>query len=67
MCGATEPLDTALVADFLAQACNLFPVPDLARKLDMLRKQCEEEGRDYDDIEKLEIIGDRIIPVVSDF
>ena len=35
-----------------AQACNLFPGPDLARKLDVLRGHCEAEGRDYDDIEK---------------
>jgi F420-dependent oxidoreductase-like protein len=35
-----------------AQACNLFPGPDLARKLDVLRAHCEAEGRDYDDIQK---------------
>ena len=35
-----------------AQACNLFPGPDLARKLDVLREHCEAEGRDYDDIRK---------------
>jgi F420-dependent oxidoreductase-like protein len=35
-----------------AQACNLFPGPDLARKLDVLREHCAAEGRDYDDIEK---------------
>ena len=35
-----------------AQACNLFPGPDLARKLDVLRAHCEAEGRDYDDIRK---------------
>ena len=35
-----------------AQACNLFPGPDLARKLDVLRGHCEAEGRDYDEIEK---------------
>ena len=29
-----------------AQACNLFPGPDLARKLDVLRAHCEAEGRD---------------------
>jgi F420-dependent oxidoreductase-like protein len=34
------------------QACNLFPGPDLARKLDVLRAHCEAEGRDYDDILK---------------
>jgi F420-dependent oxidoreductase-like protein len=35
-----------------AQACNLFPSPDLPRKLDVLREHCEAEGRDYDEIEK---------------
>jgi F420-dependent oxidoreductase-like protein len=109
--GSGERKTLRLVARY-AQACNLFPGPDLGRKLDVLRKHCEEEGRDYDDIEKtvlfnfdvgdngertdgiveslselaglgfsvahgsvvgvsniepLEIIGDRIIPVVSGF
>jgi F420-dependent oxidoreductase-like protein len=35
-----------------AQACNLFPGPDLARKLDVLRGHCDAEGRDYDEIIK---------------
>jgi F420-dependent oxidoreductase-like protein len=35
-----------------AQACNLFPGPDLARKLDVLRARCDEEGRVYDEIRK---------------
>ncbi len=35
-----------------AQACNLFPGPDLSHKLDVLRAHCEAEGRDYDEIEK---------------
>jgi F420-dependent oxidoreductase-like protein len=35
-----------------AQACNLFPGPDLARKLDVLREHCAAVGRDYDEIEK---------------
>jgi F420-dependent oxidoreductase-like protein len=35
-----------------AQACNLFPSPDLAHKLDVLRAHCEAEGRDYDEIVK---------------
>ena len=35
-----------------AQACNLFPGPDLARKLDVLRAHCDTEGRDYDEITK---------------
>src|ERR1700760_2127643 len=35
-----------------AQACNLFPGPDLAHKLDVLKAHCETEGRDYDEILK---------------
>ncbi|HUD39080.1 MAG TPA: LLM class F420-dependent oxidoreductase [Streptosporangiaceae bacterium] len=35
-----------------AQACNLFPGPDLARKLDVLREHCDAEGRVYDEISK---------------
>jgi F420-dependent oxidoreductase-like protein len=35
-----------------ADACNLFPSPDLARKLDVLRAHCDAEGRDYDEITK---------------
>ena len=40
-----------MVAQY-AQACNLFPGPELERKLDVLRGHCEDLGRDYDDIEK---------------
>ena len=35
-----------------ADACNLFPTPDLAHKLEVLRAHCEAEGRDYDTITK---------------
>jgi F420-dependent oxidoreductase-like protein len=35
-----------------AQATNLFPGPDLARKLDVLREHCDTEGRVYDEIRK---------------
>src|SRR6516165_8643675 len=40
-----------LVARY-ADACNLFPTPDLAHKLDVLRAHCDPEGRDYDDVTK---------------
>jgi len=40
-----------LVARY-AQACNLFPTPELPRKLEVLRAHCEAEGRDYAEIEK---------------
>jgi F420-dependent oxidoreductase-like protein len=49
--GGGERKTLRLVARY-AQACNLFPGPDLARKLDVLRAHCEAEGRDYDDILK---------------
>ena len=35
-----------------AQSCNLFNGPELSHKLDVLRRHCEAEGRDYDEIEK---------------
>ncbi len=40
-----------LVARY-AQACNLFPTPEIPHKLEVLRRHCEAEGRDYDSIEK---------------
>jgi F420-dependent oxidoreductase-like protein len=49
--GGGERKTLRLVARY-AQACNLFPGPDLARKLDVLRGHCEAEGRDYDEITK---------------
>lgn len=49
--GSGEKKTLRLVARY-AQACNLVPGPDLARKLDVLRGHCEAEGRDYDEIEK---------------
>jgi F420-dependent oxidoreductase-like protein len=49
--GSGERKTLKLVARY-AQACNLFPGPELARKLDVLRAHCEAEGRNYDDIEK---------------
>ncbi len=49
--GGGERKTLRLVAQY-AQACNLFPGPDLARKLDVLRGHCEAAGRDYDEIEK---------------
>jgi len=49
--GSGERKTLRLVARY-AQACNLFPGPDLARKLDVLRAHCEAEGRDYDEITK---------------
>jgi len=49
--GSGERKTLRFVARY-AQACNLFPSPELPRKLDVLRAHCEAEGRDYDDIIK---------------
>jgi alkanesulfonate monooxygenase SsuD/methylene tetrahydromethanopterin reductase-like flavin-dependent oxidoreductase (luciferase family) len=49
--GSGERKTLRFVARY-AQACNLFPTPDLARKLDVLRTRCDEEGRVYDEIRK---------------
>jgi len=49
--GSGEQKTLRLVARY-ADACNLFPTPDLAHKLEVLRAHCEAEGRDYDTITK---------------
>jgi F420-dependent oxidoreductase-like protein len=49
--GSGEKKTLRLVAKY-ADACNLFPSPDLAHKLQVLREHCDREGRDYDEIEK---------------
>ncbi|WP_214410521.1 LLM class F420-dependent oxidoreductase [Sphaerisporangium fuscum] len=49
--GGGEKKTLPLVARY-ADACNLYPGPDLPAKLAVLRELCEAEGRDYDAIEK---------------
>jgi alkanesulfonate monooxygenase len=49
--GGGEKRTLRLVAQY-ANACNLFPGPDLAHKLDVLRTHCDAVGRDYEQIEK---------------
>jgi F420-dependent oxidoreductase-like protein len=60
--GAGEKKTLRLVAKY-AQACNVAGDPDAAHKLDVLREHCEQEGRDYDEIEKTAVfrfdLGDR--------
>ena len=54
--GGGERKTLRLVAKY-AQACNLFPSPELEHKLDVLREHCVAVGRDYDDIEKTVMLG----------
>lgn len=49
--GDGERRTLPLVARY-ADACNLRPSPEIPHKLDVLRRSCEAEGRDYDAIEK---------------
>jgi alkanesulfonate monooxygenase SsuD/methylene tetrahydromethanopterin reductase-like flavin-dependent oxidoreductase (luciferase family) len=49
--GSGERRTLPLVARY-ADACNIAPSPELPRKLDVLKRLCEEVGRDYDTIEK---------------
>jgi len=54
--GSGERKTLRLVAEY-ADACNLFPGPQIPAKLDVLRAHCETVGRDYDDIEKTTMYG----------
>jgi alkanesulfonate monooxygenase SsuD/methylene tetrahydromethanopterin reductase-like flavin-dependent oxidoreductase (luciferase family) len=49
--GSGEQKTLRLVARY-ADACNLFPTPDIAHKLEVLRAHCDSEGRDYATIDK---------------
>jgi F420-dependent oxidoreductase-like protein len=49
--GGGERKTLRLVAQY-ADACNLFAGGDIERKLGILRRHCEDVGRDYDEIEK---------------
>ena len=49
--GDGEKKTLRLVARY-AHACSLRPGPQVPGKLDVLRRHCEEEGTDYDAIEK---------------
>ncbi len=49
--GSGERRTLPLVARY-GDACNISPTPELAHKLDVLRRLCDEAGRDYDTIEK---------------
>ena len=49
--GMGEKKTLRLVAKY-ADACNLFPTPEVPNKLRVLRRHCEDVGRDYDSILK---------------
>src|SRR6266568_4433979 len=49
--GSGEHKTLRLVARY-ADACNLRPGPEIPKKLEVLRRHCEAEGREYDSIEK---------------
>jgi alkanesulfonate monooxygenase len=49
--GDGEKKTLRLVARY-ADACSLRPGPQVPGKLDVLRRHCEEEGTDYESIEK---------------
>ena len=49
--GSGEKRTLPLVARY-GDACNISPSPELPHKLELLRRLCEELGRDYDAIEK---------------
>jgi F420-dependent oxidoreductase-like protein len=54
--GSGERRTLPLVARY-ADLCNLPPSPEIPRQLDLLRRLCEQEGRDYAAIEKTAPFG----------
>jgi F420-dependent oxidoreductase-like protein len=70
--GGGEKKTLRLVARY-AQACNLFPGPELPHKLDVLREHCAAEGRDYAEVEKTSVYqfdlgpdGERVDATLAD-
>jgi F420-dependent oxidoreductase-like protein len=49
--GSGERKTLRLVAQY-ADACGLYPTPDLPHKLEVLRRHCDDLGRDFAAIEK---------------
>jgi F420-dependent oxidoreductase-like protein len=69
--GGGERKTLRLVAQY-AQACNLFPSPEVEHKLEVLRGHCADVGRDYDDIAKTVLLrldpgpgGDKVDEVLE--
>ncbi len=70
--GGGEKKTLRLVAQY-ADACNLFAGPDVRHKLDVLRRHCDDVGRDYDEIEKTVLVkfaigerGERVGAVIDE-
>ncbi|MGW4947048.1 LLM class F420-dependent oxidoreductase [Actinoplanes sp. NPDC004185] len=70
--GSGEKKTLRFVAKY-ADSCNLFGVPEIEHKLDVLRQHCVNEGRDYDTIEKTVLLnldpgekGERVGEVIAD-
>jgi F420-dependent oxidoreductase-like protein len=53
--GSGEKKTLRLVAQY-ADACNLFASPDVPRKLEALKRHCDEAGRDYETVEKTTMV-----------
>ncbi len=69
--GMGEQKTLRLVAKY-ADACNLFPTPEVQHKLDVLKRHCEREKRNYDEIEKTSMFrfdvgerGENVGPIVD--
>jgi len=69
--GGGEQKTLRLVARY-ADACNLFPTPEIPHKLEVLKAHCEAAGRDYASIEKTSMYMwdpgedvDRVEPVID--
>lgn len=62
--GSGERKTLRLVAQY-ADACNLFGADgnDIRHKLEVLRRHCDDVGRDYDSIQKTAIAGMGLDPV----
>lgn len=52
--GGGEQKTLRLVARY-ADACNLFPTPEIPHKLEVLKAYCEQEQRNYDAIQKTSV------------
>jgi hypothetical protein len=53
--GGGQQKTLRLVARY-GDACNLFPTPEIAHKLDVLRGYCDEIGRDFNAIERTSML-----------